>query len=120
VVIPVKHKEQDIAFLFIGGLEEDDEMYNKVQFITTITNIIAVAIENKRLFKRQLEQSRMKREMELASEMQLQLVPSKLPSDECYELASIYKPQLGVGGDYFDYIELNEREFAFCVADSLK
>jgi sigma-B regulation protein RsbU (phosphoserine phosphatase) len=117
VVIPVKHKEQDIAFLFIGGLEEDDEMYNKVQFITTITNIIAVAIENKRLFKRQLEQSRMKREMELASEMQMHLVPSKLPSDECYELASIYKPQLGVGGDYFDYIDLSDEEFAFCVAD---
>jgi len=117
VVIPVKHKEQDIAFLFIGGLEEDDEMYNKVQFITTITNIIAVAIENKRLFRRQLEQSRMEREMELASEMQMQLVPSILPSDESYELASIYKPQLGIGGDYFDYIELNKDEFAFCVAD---
>ncbi len=117
IVIPVKHKEQDIAYVFIGGLPEDDEMYNKVQFITTITNIIAVAIENKRLFKRQLEQSRMKREMELASEMQLQLVPSNLPSDECYELASIYQPMLGVGGDYFDYIELNQEQFAFCVAD---
>ena len=117
VVIPVKHKEQAIAFLFIGGLKEDDDMYNKVQFITTITNIIAVAIENKRLFRRQLEQSRMMREMELASEMQMQLVPSVLPSDECYELASIYKPQLGVGGDYFDYIELSAEEFAFCVAD---
>ncbi len=86
-------------------------------YILTITNIIAVAIENKRLFRRQLEQSRMKREMELASEMQLQLVPAVLPSDECYELASIYKPQLGIGGDYFDYIDLSASEFAFCVAD---
>lgn len=117
IVIPVKHKEQDIAFVFIGGLEEDDEMYNKVQFITTITNIIAVAIENKRLFKRQLEQSRMKREMELAREMQLHLVPNQLPADQCYELASIYQPMLGVGGDYFDYIELSDAEFAFCVGD---
>ena len=117
IVVPVRHKENPIAYLFIGGLPEDDEMYNKVQFITTITNIIAVAIENKRLFKRQLEQSKMKREMELASEMQLMLVPRALPSDTCYELASIYKPQLGIGGDYFDYIDLDEDRFAFCIAD---
>jgi len=117
IVIPVRHKEMAIAYVFIGGLPEDEEMYNKVQFITTITNIIAVAIENKRLFKRQLENSKMEREMELASEMQLMLVPRALPSDTCYELASIYKPQLGIGGDYFDYIDLDEKRFAFCVAD---
>ncbi len=117
VVIPVRHKEEAIAYVFIGGFGEDEDMYNKVQFITTITNIIAVAIENKRLFKRQLEQERLKREMELASEMQLMLVPSELPKDDCYELASIYKPQLGVGGDYFDFIEFKDDRFAFCVAD---
>lgn len=117
IVIPVKHKESEIAYVFIGGLTDDEEMYNKVQFITTITNIVAVAIENKRLFKRQLEQSRMKREMELASEMQMMLVPNALPSDMDYELASIYKPQIGIGGDYFDYIELDDARFAFCVAD---
>ena len=117
IVVPVKHKESEIALVFIGGFEEDEEMYNKVQFITTITNIIAVAIENKRLFKKQVDQEKLKREMELASEMQLMLVPSILPSGNSYELASIYKPQIGVGGDYFDYIDFGNSSFAFCVAD---
>lgn len=117
IVIPVKHKESKIAYVLLGGFEEDEEMYIRVQFITTITNIIAVAIENKRLFKQQVNQEKMKREMELASEMQLMLVPSVLPSGKCYELASIYKPQLGVGGDYFDYIDYKDASFAFCVAD---
>ena len=117
VVIPVKHKEQAIAYVFIGGFEANEDMYSKVQFITTITNIVAVAIENKRLFKQQIEQERLKREMELASEMQLMLVPSTLPSSECYELASIYKPQIGVGGDYFDFVNHDDDRFAFCIAD---
>jgi len=117
VVIPVKHKKEPIAYTFIGGFDEDDDMYNKIQFITTITNIIAVAIENKRLFKRQLEQERLKREMELASEMQHMLIPATLPQNDCFELASIYKPKLGVGGDYFDFIELDEDNFVFCIAD---
>jgi len=117
IVVPVRHKETEIALVFIGGFEEDEDMYNKVQFITTITNIIAVAIENKRLFKKQVNQEKLKREMELASEMQLMLVPSILPSGNSYELASIYKPQIGVGGDYFDYIDFIDDSFAFCVAD---
>ena len=117
IVIPVLHKQTPIAYTFIGGFEENEDMYNKVQFITTITNVIAVAIENKRLFKRQLEQERLNREMELASEMQHMLVPTTLPQNEGFEMASIYKPHLGVGGDYFDYIELEEGKFAFCIAD---
>ncbi|MCB0554175.1 MAG: SpoIIE family protein phosphatase [Phaeodactylibacter sp.] len=117
VVIPVRHKDHPIAYVFIGGFGEEEDMYNKVQFITTITNIIAVAIENKRLFKRQLEQERLKREMELAGEMQHMLIPKKMPSKSCYELDSIYKPHLGVGGDYFDFIEFEDGKIVFCVGD---
>jgi sigma-B regulation protein RsbU (phosphoserine phosphatase) len=117
VVIPVSHKSQPIAYVFIGGFGEDDDMYSKIQFITTITNIIAVAIENKRLFKRQLEQERLRKEVELASEVQKMLIPKTLPSTDAYELASKYKPHLGVGGDYFDFIEFNDGKIVFCVGD---
>ncbi|MFQ5448321.1 MAG: serine/threonine protein phosphatase, partial [Saprospiraceae bacterium] len=89
VVVPVRHKEEPLAYVFIGGFREDDDMYNKVQFITTITNIITVAIENKRLFKQQLEQERLRREMELASEMQQLLIPKQFPCCNAYELAGI-------------------------------
>ena len=117
IVIPVHHKEEAIAYTFIGGLEDSDDMYNRVQFIITITNIIAVAIENKRLFKRQLEQERLKREMELASEMQRLLVPSNLPAEPHMEVSSIYRPQISVGGDYFDFIPVGENKTAVCIAD---
>lgn len=117
VVIPVMHKKSPLAYVFIGGFEENEDMYNKVQFITTVTNIVAVAIENKRLFKRQLEQERLKKEMELASEMQRMLIPAELPQGNKYEFASIYRPHLGVGGDYYDVIKFDEHRFAFCVGD---
>ena len=117
VVIPVKHKDTHLAYVFIGGFSEEEDMYNKVQFITTITNIIAVAIENKRLFKQQLEQERLKREMELASEMQRLLIPKQLPKTADYEFSSIYKPHLNVGGDYFDFVEHGNGRITFCIAD---
>ncbi len=117
VVVPVRHKDESIAYTFIGGFEANEDMYDKVSFITTITNIIAVAIENKRLFKKQLEQEAIKREMELAGAMQKMLIPSTLPSNERYELASIYQPHSTIGGDYFDFIDYDDPRFAFCIAD---
>lgn len=117
IIIPVYHKEEPIAYTLLGDLEGDEEMYELIQFITTITNIIAVAIENKRLFKRQIEQERLKKEIEVAQNVQQMLIPNQLPSNERYELSSIYMPHRGVGGDYFDYIPFGDNEFAFCIGD---
>ena len=101
VVVPVRHKDTAIAYTFIGGFEANEDMYDKVSFITTITNIIAVAIENKRLFKKQLEQQSLKKEMELAGAMQQMLIPNTLPKNQRYELASIYRPHSMIGEGLF-------------------
>jgi phosphoserine phosphatase RsbU/P len=116
-VIPVKHKENPIAYSFIGGILEDADVTGKIQLITTLTNVIAVAFENKRLFKRQLEQERLNHEMNLAGEMQQKLVPEKRLQTKYFEVSSIYKPHLGIGGDYFDCIRYFKNRYIFCVAD---
>jgi sigma-B regulation protein RsbU (phosphoserine phosphatase) len=117
LVVPVLHKDNAIAYAFIGGFQDEDDVYNKVQFVTTITNVIAVAIENKRLFKQQLRQEVLNREVELAAEIQRTLVPAHLPSGKNYALSSIYKPHFAVGGDYFDVVEFSDGSIVFCIAD---
>lgn len=117
VIIPVHHKKYPIAYALIGGLKDKDDLYNKIQFITTITNIIAVAIENKRLFKRQLKQERFNREMELASEVQHMLIPDELPVSDLFKVHSVYLPHDNIGGDYLDYVKISENKYAFCIAD---
>lgn len=117
IIIPVQHKDVPIAYALIGEMDNTEDNYGKVLFITTITNIIAVAIENKRLFKRQLEQERLNREMELASDVQKMLIPGKLPNNKFFNLASFYQPQIGVGGDYFDCILNNEKSLVVCIGD---
>ncbi len=121
IVIPVYHKKYPIAFTFIGEnpFEEEGDVYEPIRFVSAITNIIAVAIENKRLFKKQIEQEKLRRELELAVQVQNMLIPSpnELPRNEFYEFSGIYQPHEGVGGDYYDFIDLNDREIAFCIAD---
>ncbi len=117
IIIPVFHKESPIAYAIIGGIKDKEDLYNKIQFITTITNIIAVAIENKRLFKKQIEQERYKREMELASQVQQMLIPNELPYDDKIAISMIYKPHYNIGGDYLDVIKFDKNRYAFCIAD---
>ncbi|MDX1684796.1 MAG: PP2C family protein-serine/threonine phosphatase [Saprospiraceae bacterium] len=117
IVIPVFHKDTAIAYALIGGIKEQEDLYNKIQFITTITNIIAVAIENKRLFRETIAKEKLKREMELATGVQHLLIPDRLPQTENYQLDSIYMPHFNVGGDYFDFIPFDDKKFALCIAD---
>ena len=120
VVIPILHKDVPLAYLLAGDINEDlieNTKTRHIPFIQTLANVITVSIENKRLFKDNIRRAGMKREMELASEMQNMLFPSKLPHNERIEIAAYHKPHQDVGGDYYDYIELSDNEVAFCMAD---
>jgi sigma-B regulation protein RsbU (phosphoserine phosphatase) len=120
VAIPVYHKKRPLSVLLIGDLDElslENARTNDLEFVETISNIISVAIENKRLFKDNVQQEMYKREMEMAKEVQSMLIPSSLPNDEYFDFAAFYQPQRDIGGDYYDFITLNEDEVIFCVAD---
>lgn len=117
IVIPVYHKKHPIAYALIDGIRNGEDAFNKIEFITTYTNIIAVALENKRLFKRQVEQETLRREMELASKVQRMLIPDVLPQGACYEIDAIYKPHFNIGGDYFDIVRYDENRIVLCIAD---
>ncbi|MEO0734586.1 MAG: SpoIIE family protein phosphatase [Bacteroidota bacterium] len=116
-IVPVLHKERPIAYILIGEFADEQDMFERVQIITTITNIIAVAIENKRLFRRQLEQERLEADLDLGAKVQQMLIPERFPVRDQYEISTIYKPKLGVGGDYLDYKEFADGKLVFCIGD---
>lgn len=120
-VIPVFHKDLPLAYVLLGGLEGDDigsnEEIEHLSFIRTLTNIIAVAIENKRLAKENIRQERVNKELELASEMQQHLFPHSLPVNGKVDMAGHYRPHQQVGGDYYDVIRTGDEEFVICMAD---
>ncbi|PJA06605.1 MAG: serine/threonine protein phosphatase [Flavobacteriales bacterium CG_4_10_14_0_2_um_filter_32_8] len=121
VIVPVFHKSKPLAYLLIGDFDgekiEVSPIIKHLSFIQTLTNIIIVAIENKRLYKENIDQIAIKKEMELASEMQALLFPKNLKNYKEIEVAAHYHPHHLVGGDYYDFIELNSDEVAFCIAD---
>lgn len=121
VVIPVFHKGEALAYLLLSHDEQNDEeimtAIKYVNFVQTVTNIIVVAIENRRLAKQSLKQERLKKELEVASEMQKLLFPEDLPSNEKMHISAKHLSRHQVGGDYYDFIQIDEHEYIMCIAD---
>jgi phosphoserine phosphatase RsbU/P len=120
IVIPVTHKTDTLALVFVGGLDQNDLRYENedgIRFIQALSNIIIVAIENKKLARKQLEQEAFRKELEIASDVQQFLFPEKLPNTELLKVEASYLPHDRVGGDYYDYIPINKNQFLICVAD---
>lgn len=119
-VIPVIHKEQRLAYLLVGdeGENQGNSTHTRLnKFLQTITNILVVALENKRLTKAMLRQVELRKELEIAKEMQQFLFPSVLPKNERMDISAKYRTHREVGGDYYDFFEVGENEYIFCIAD---
>jgi sigma-B regulation protein RsbU (phosphoserine phosphatase) len=121
VIVPVYHKGKALAFLLLADVIKDrqritDSLTN-VNFVQTLTNIIVVAVENQRMTRQSIVQERIKKELEVASEMQKLLFPSDLPSNRRMDISAKYTPRHEVGGDYYDFIPLGDEEYIICIAD---
>jgi sigma-B regulation protein RsbU (phosphoserine phosphatase) len=117
-VVPVIHKNHLLAIVFVGGIREEGSTANShLRFIQALSNIIIVAIENKKLARRQLEQESLRKELEIASDVQHFLFPDVLPYGPRLKIEASYLPHDRIGGDYYDYIPLNKNQFLICIAD---
>lgn len=121
LLVPVFHKTKPLAYLLIGDIINEaiqiSPIIKHLPYIQTFTNIIAVAIENKNLAKEAIRQERVKKELELASEMQTMLLPTITPKIGIVDIASFYQSHQQVGGDYYDVMWIGEERLAFCIAD---
>lgn len=120
-VVPVNHQKKPIAYLLLQGgtnkLETTSERLSNMKFVQTLINIVIVAIENQKMIQYNINQVKMKKELEVASELQKLLFPSELPSNSYIDISAKHTSRHEVGGDYYDYIPLNEEEIILCIAD---
>ena len=116
VAIPILHKSQLLAIVLASGADSSNEDLNTT-FIQAISNLIIVAIENKRLARRQLEEEAIRKELEIAKSVQSFLFPDNLPNGVRLKVEASYLPHQSVGGDYYDYIPINKNQFLVCIAD---
>jgi len=64
-----------------------------------------------------VEQERFHKEMQVAQEIQHSLLPKKVPEISGYDISSLYRAAKEVGGDYYDFVKVNEDTMGVVVGD---
>jgi len=65
-----------------------------------------------------LEKQQFEEELKLAVQIQASLLPKYLPNDRVLNVAAYSRPSRGVGGDFYDWIRINDNRSAVVIADA--
>jgi sigma-B regulation protein RsbU (phosphoserine phosphatase) len=76
-----------------------------------------MTLENARLLAEASAAERLERELEVARGIQASFLPDILPNVEGWEVGAFYRAARQVGGDFYDFFQLDEYHWALVVAD---
>ncbi|MCE1189981.1 MAG: SpoIIE family protein phosphatase [Ignavibacteria bacterium] len=118
VAVPMVHQKETKGMLLLGP-KLDKSIYNTedIEFITSFVSLAVISLENRRLFREALEKQRLEEELQIAQQIQKNLLPKEIPVYPGFEFAALTIPSKHVGGDYYDIIKLNEEKLCFAIAD---
>ena len=118
LVVPLFYKERVIGVLDLEHTRTAFFNDDHVRTLTTMAAQVAIAIENARLYqavKRQEQQ--LERDIAMAREVQLRLLPTTPPVHRHAEFAVSFLPARTIGGDLYDFLEYSPDQTAIVLGD---
>jgi len=116
--VPIKNRGQRV----VGVLQLLNKTHGSfgprdLEFLSGISDHMAIAMENATLHMELLEKQRMEQELALGREIQSRLLPSAPVDVRGVELGALSLPCYEVGGDYFDFLELPDGDLGLAIGD---
>jgi sigma-B regulation protein RsbU (phosphoserine phosphatase) len=121
LLLPLAIKEKLLGFISLGP-KKSEEAYSRtdLRLLNSVAVQTGLALENSHLTeevaKQAAQRERMLREIEIAREVQERLFPQKLPEIPGLDYAGTCRPARGVGGDYYDFLNVSEK-FGMAIGD---
>jgi sigma-B regulation protein RsbU (phosphoserine phosphatase) len=118
LAVPLIYKDKVIGVLDLEhtrrGFFTDDHR----RTMMTLAAQVAIAIENARLYEEIARQERrLERDLALARELQMRLLPQTLPKLAHLELAAKFTPARAIGGDLYDFIPYSLSRLGIAIGD---
>ena len=111
-------EERRIGVLYLDSREKGSLLSGSTRAaLETLATEAAVAIENARLYRETMEKARMEQEMRIAAEIQQALLPKAARAGTYFRAAAASLPCRSIGGDFYDYVELNNGSLGFALGD---
>lgn len=118
VSVPMFLQDRLVGSILVGPkLSEKPYSQEDLDLLSTVGSQAAIAIENARLHKAEIERQRIREELSLARQIQQGLLPKENPDIPGLDISGVAIPAEIVGGDYFDFIQLDDQRVLVVVAD---
>lgn len=122
LLLPIAAKNELTGIISLSP-KRSEQPYspNDLRLLKSVAAQTGLALENSRLTeaiaRETGQRERLNRELEIAREVQERLFPQEFPHVEGLEYYGACRPALGVGGDYYDFIELEDGKFGIAIGD---
>lgn len=118
LLIPLVAGQQLLGFISLGEKRsEEPYSHEDRELLLTLAEQIAVALDYLRLMAQVAEQEKLKREVEIAKEVQARLFPQEMPPVAGLDYAGHCRAARGVGGDYYDFLLLESGKIGLALGD---
>ena len=106
LTVPLIYKGKVIGVIDLEHTRVNYYNEDHQRTLTTLAAQIAISIANARLYQRiHEEEQRMERDLDMARQVQLRLLPSEPPTPHNAEIAVSFRPARSIGGDMYDFID---------------
>ncbi len=114
----INSKDEPIGVIQLDTLKKSIAFNEEdLETLVTVAMQASLAVQKSDLFEEAKRADDYKADLKLAHEIQQKFLPQRAPECEHYEFYSYYRPMQQVGGDYYDYIQLDQHRIAIVVAD---
>ena len=118
LVMPLFYKGRIIGVLDLEHTRPHFFTEEHERVLTTLAAQVAIAIENARLYQAVRTQERqLERDIAMAREVQLRLLPSAATSHPHAEMAVRFLPARTIGGDLYDFLDYGDGRTAIVLGD---
>lgn len=117
LVVPLRIREEPLGVMAVlckqrGSFENEDRL-----LLRALADQGALFINHALLTDEVAKQERLRRDLQIARDIQQRLLPEKCPEVDGYEIAAVGSAATEVGGDYYDFFWVDDNHLGFVVAD---
>jgi len=118
ISVPLVSKDELLGVIQVINKKDNDHFsQDDVNLLQSLSSGAALALQNARYAQRLLQQERIRSELLVAHQIQQGILPAGSQTFSEIRFEAVNQPAKAVGGDFYDYFELNDTEVGFFIGD---
>lgn len=118
MLVPLRFKDETLGVIAIANKKSgEDFTQSELSLLESLSEQASFSIYSSRLNHLIREKQRIDRDLEIAHDIQRLLLPESFPKILTVDVCAMNLPAQEVGGDYYDFIQVDDHHWGFVIAD---